>query len=93
MTPNPARPSKSAGTLRPGEQSPDLLDLAKELFERKDRCCRVTFFLMMKITQGYVLAGGQSRRMGHDKLFILVDGVPLLRWPLDVCRDRLIRCR
>ncbi len=42
---------------------------------------------MMKITQAYVLAGGQSRRMGRDKLLVSVDGVPLLRWALDVCRE------
>ncbi|RME28487.1 MAG: molybdenum cofactor guanylyltransferase [Candidatus Zixiibacteriota bacterium] len=46
---------------------------------------------MMKITQAYILAGGQSRRMGRDKLFVSVDGVPLLGRTLDVCREAFAR--
>lgn len=38
-----------------------------------------------KIARAYVLAGGQSRRMGQDKLFVRVDGKPLLERTLAVC--------
>jgi molybdopterin-guanine dinucleotide biosynthesis protein A len=34
---------------------------------------------------GYVLAGGSSRRMGADKLFLQVDGKSLLERMVDVC--------
>ncbi len=34
----------------------------------------------------YVLAGGASSRMGRDKLFVSVDGEPLLAHTLRICR-------
>jgi molybdopterin-guanine dinucleotide biosynthesis protein A len=36
--------------------------------------------------RAYVLAGGVSRRMGCDKLFVTVDGEPLLARTLRICR-------
>ncbi len=41
----------------------------------------------MEISAAYVMAGGQSRRMGRDKLFMHVDGVPLLDRTLQVCHS------
>ncbi len=40
------------------------------------------------IQHAYILAGGQSRRMGCDKLFLGVDDSPLLAKTLDTCRLR-----
>ncbi len=40
----------------------------------------------MEVSAAYVMAGGRSRRMGRDKLFMPVDGVPLLERTLHVCR-------
>ena len=39
-----------------------------------------------RIKCAYVLAGGQSRRMGRDKLFLEVEGKSLLMRTLDVCQ-------
>ncbi len=39
------------------------------------------------IRQAYVLAGGASRRMGRDKLFVTVDGQPLLEHTLAACHS------
>lgn len=70
----------SPGTLRSGEQSPGLPELAKEnvmhsqyrghpaAFLHSDRICR----------RAYLIAGGDSRRMGRDKLFITVGNQTLL---------------
>jgi molybdopterin-guanine dinucleotide biosynthesis protein A len=38
-------------------------------------------------TTAYVLAGGQSRRMGSDKLLLPVDGHTLLSRTVSVCRE------
>jgi molybdopterin-guanine dinucleotide biosynthesis protein A len=40
------------------------------------------------VNSAYVLAGGQSRRMGRDKLFLSIDGSPLLEKTLAVCSER-----
>lgn len=39
----------------------------------------------IKIRSSYILAGGQSRRMGKDKLFMEIDGKSLLQKTIDVC--------
>ncbi|WP_047865584.1 molybdenum cofactor guanylyltransferase [Rubrobacter aplysinae] len=47
-----------------------------------------------KRASGVVLAGGQSRRMGRDKLALTVDGVPILRRVYDaldeVCEEVVV---
>lgn len=39
------------------------------------------------IRYAYVLAGGKSRRLGRDKLFVPIEGRPLLERTLRVCRE------
>ncbi|MFQ5608576.1 MAG: molybdenum cofactor guanylyltransferase, partial [Candidatus Zixiibacteriota bacterium] len=40
------------------------------------------------VRSAYVLAGGQSRRMSGDKLFLEINGKSLLKRTLEVCRSR-----
>lgn len=40
---------------------------------------------------GVILAGGENRRMGTDKAFLLLDGKPLIERVLDVLHDRFER--
>ena len=42
---------------------------------------------MVRIDSAYILAGGQSRRMGRDKLFLDCGGEPLLMRTLGICRE------
>lgn len=42
---------------------------------------------MMKIETAYILAGGESRRMGQDKLFLSLNGTTLLEHTISVCRE------
>ncbi len=42
---------------------------------------------MVRIDSAYILAGGQSRRMGRDKLFMDCGGEPLLTRTLGICRE------
>ncbi len=44
---------------------------------------------MARGATGVVLAGGEGRRMGGDKALVALDGVPLLRYPLEVLRQVL----
>ncbi len=40
-----------------------------------------------EIKRAYVLAGGQSRRMGQDKAFVKLNGVTLLEKTIHTCRE------
>lgn len=50
----------------------------------------------LKVT-GVLLTGGESRRMGRNKAFLEIDGIPLIERTLDVlqktCREVFISCR
>ncbi len=42
---------------------------------------------MVSIDSAYILTGGQSRRMGRDKLFLDCSGEPLLMHAVGICRE------
>ena len=42
---------------------------------------------MVRIDSAYILAGGQSRRMGRDKLFLKCGDEPMLMRTIRICRD------
>ena len=42
---------------------------------------------MVSIDSAYILAGGRSRRMGRDKLFMDCGGEPLVTRTLGICRE------
>ncbi len=45
----------------------------------------VDFFMVGKEITAYILAGGSSRRMGTDKLFLQIEGRSLLERTISVC--------
>jgi molybdopterin-guanine dinucleotide biosynthesis protein A len=47
---------------------------------------RQRIFMMKLILNAYILAGGQSRRLGKDKLYVQVDGQTLLENVVNICR-------
>jgi molybdopterin-guanine dinucleotide biosynthesis protein A len=60
--------------------------LAKEFDNSVFHCQPVGgFFMVTKNLVAYVLAGGSSRRMGVDKLFLQIDGQSLLERTLATC--------
>jgi molybdopterin-guanine dinucleotide biosynthesis protein A len=44
------------------------------------------------LVAGYILAGGESRRMGRDKALLAENGVPLLKKACDTVRAAVGRC-
>jgi molybdopterin-guanine dinucleotide biosynthesis protein A len=77
---------RPAGTLRPGEQSPDLPGLAKEIDVDNLHCQPVVdFFMDRSDLTAYILAGGSSRRMGTDKLFLQIGGRSMLERIIATC--------
>lgn len=47
----------------------------------------MVFFMTPKVTTAYILAGGQSRRMGRDKLLLPIGDRTLLEHTLATCRE------
>ncbi len=90
LSPNSGRPLWPPETLRPEEQFSDLPGIGKGDYLDMMSCLSQpvkAFFMSKTNIAAYILAGGQSRRMGLDKLFESVGSQSLLTKTIETCHN------